>query len=30
VRHVLAENLDAKRRGALVDQAIAALPETLH
>ncbi|HYL49076.1 MAG TPA: F0F1 ATP synthase subunit B [Stellaceae bacterium] len=30
VRHVLAEDLDAKRRGALVDQAIAALPETLH
>lgn len=30
VRHVLAEDLDAKRRAALVDQAIAALPETLH
>ncbi len=30
VRRVLAEDLDAKRRAALVDQAIAALPETLH
>lgn len=30
VRRVLAEDIDAKRRAALVDQAIAALPETLH
>ncbi len=30
VRRVLAEDLDAPRRAALVDQAIAALPETLH
>jgi len=30
VRRVLAEDLDAKRRATLVDQAIAALPETLH
>ena len=30
VRRVLAEDLDAQRRVALVDQAIAALPETLH
>lgn len=30
VRRVLTEDLDAKRRAALVDQAIAALPETLH
>lgn len=30
VRRVLAEDLDAKHRAALVDQAIAALPETLH
>ncbi|HYL32533.1 MAG TPA: F0F1 ATP synthase subunit B [Stellaceae bacterium] len=30
VRRVLSEDLDAKRRAALVDQAIAALPETLH
>jgi len=30
VRRVLAADLDAKRRAALVDQAIAALPETLH
>lgn len=30
VRRILAEDLDAQRRAALVDQAIAALPETLH
>lgn len=30
VRRILAEELDAQRRAALVDQAIAALPETLH
>ena len=30
VRRVLSEDLDTKRRAALVDQAIAALPETLH
>lgn len=30
VRHVLAHDLDAKRRAGLIDEAIAALPETLH
>jgi len=30
VRRILAEDLDATRRAVLVDQAIAALPETLH
>jgi F-type H+-transporting ATPase subunit b len=30
VRRVLAQDLDAKRRNDLIDQAIAALPETLH
>lgn len=30
VRHVLAHDLDAKRRANLIDEAIAALPETLH
>lgn len=30
VRRILAEDLDPKRKAALVDQAIAALPETLH
>jgi F-type H+-transporting ATPase subunit b len=30
VRRVLAEDVDAKRKAALIDQAIAALPETLH
>ncbi len=30
VRRILAEDLDAQHRAALVDQAIAALPETLH
>lgn len=30
VRRVLSEDLDTKRRAALVDQAIAALPDTLH
>lgn len=30
VRRILAEDLDVQRRAALVDQAIAALPEALH
>jgi len=30
VRRILAEDLGAERRAALIDQAIAALPETLH
>ncbi len=30
VGHVLAQDLDAARRGALIDEAIAALPPTLH
>ncbi len=30
VRRILARDLDAKNRSALLDQAIAALPETLH
>jgi F-type H+-transporting ATPase subunit b len=30
VRRILARNLDAKNRSALIDQAIGALPETLH
>lgn len=30
LRHVLAEDLDAARRSALIDQAIEALPPTLH
>ena len=30
VRRILAENIDSRRKAALIDQAIAALPETLH
>jgi F-type H+-transporting ATPase subunit b len=30
LRHVLAEDLDAARRSALIDEAIAGLPPTLH
>ncbi|MGA2089170.1 MAG: F0F1 ATP synthase subunit B [Stellaceae bacterium] len=30
VRRILARDLDAKNRSALIDQAIAAMPETLH
>ncbi len=30
LRHALAQDLDAPRRGALIDDAIAALPPTLH
>jgi F-type H+-transporting ATPase subunit b len=30
LRHALAEDLDARRRGALIDDAIAGLPPTLH
>ncbi len=30
VRRILARDIDAKNRSALIDQAIAAMPETLH